>query len=169
MQIFKEFGVNPILLVAQIVNFLIIFVVLKKFLYKPVLEMIKTRQREIEKGLEDSEKAKLELEKAEAEEREILQKAQSKAEKILDQAKADAMEVRANAEESAKKDTESMIAQAKEQITQEAKSAEEKLTKNIGEIAISLLEKSVQGLFGKKEQDVLLKKAGEQLKKTKSL
>lgn len=167
MQIFKEFGVNPILLVAQIVNFLIIFVVLKKFLYKPVLEMIKNRQIEIEKGLEDSEKAKLELEKAEEEEKEILHKAQSKAEKILDQAKTDAAEIKANAQDSAKKEAESMIEQAKEQIAQESRSAEEKLTQNIGGIAISLLEKSIQGIFGKKEQDVLLKKAGEQLRKTK--
>lgn len=167
MQIFEEFGVNPILLVAQIVNFLLIFFVLKKFMYKPVLEMIKKRQDEIDNGLENSEKAKLELEKALEEEKNILQKAQARADKIMGQAKLEAQETKDKAHESAKKDTETMIEQAKEQIAQETKTAEEKLTQNIGSIAISLLEKSLQGLFGKKEQETLLRKADEQIRKNR--
>lgn len=169
MQIFKEFGVNPILMVAQIVNFLIIIFVLKKFLYKPLLDMIKKRQEEIESGLDNSEKARLSLEKALRDEKDIVQKAQARASKILGQAKADALETKNNAEISAKKDSETLIEQARLQITEEAKLVEEKLTKNIGRIAISLLEKSLVGLFGKKEQEVLLKKADEQIRKSKML
>lgn len=167
MQIFKEFGVNPILLVAQIVNFLIILFVLKKFLYKPVLDMIKKRQEEIESGLRNSDKARLTLEKTLVEEKEILQKAQIRAGKITDQAKIEAIETKNSAEESAKKESEALVNQARLQIAEEIKLAEEKLTKNIGSIAISLLEKSLQGLFGKKEQEVLLKRADEQIRKSK--
>lgn len=167
MEILKEFGVDPILLVAQIVNFLIILFVLKKFLYKPVLDMIRKRQEEIEGGLLNSEKAKLALDKALVEEKNIMQKAQIRAVKVADQAKAEAIEIRNKAEEQAKKESDALVEQARSQITEETRLAETKLTNNIGNIAISLLEKSLQGLFGQKEQAILLKKADEQIRKSK--
>lgn len=169
MQIFKEFGVNPIMLVAQIINFLIILIVLKKFLYKPVLDMIKKRQEEIESGLDNTEKTRLALDKALEEEKNILQKAQERAGKIISLAKNDALETKNKYIETTKKESDALIEQARLQINEETKSAEENLIKNIGSIAISLLEKSLQGLFGKKEQQALLKKADEQIRKSKVL
>ncbi|MBU2632677.1 F0F1 ATP synthase subunit B, partial [Patescibacteria group bacterium] len=44
MEIVKQFGLDPVLLVAQIVNFLILLFILKKLLYKPVLELLKKRE-----------------------------------------------------------------------------------------------------------------------------
>ena len=61
MNIFQNFGVNPILLLAQIVNFLIILYVLKRFMYKPVLNILKNREDEIKKGIEDAQIAEEKL------------------------------------------------------------------------------------------------------------
>ena len=57
MEILENFGLNPMLLIAQIVNFLIVLFILKKFLYKPVLEMLKKRQTTIKDGLKQAEEA----------------------------------------------------------------------------------------------------------------
>ena len=51
MELLKDFGFDPILLTAQIINFLIVLVVLKKFMYKPVLDMLKKRENDIKKGI----------------------------------------------------------------------------------------------------------------------
>lgn len=167
MQIFKEFGVNPVLLIAQIVNFLIILVVLKKFMYKPVLKMLKERQDTIEEGLKNAENAEKKLIEAEAKETEVLRKAQEKADKILSDAKAEAASLKSEAEEAARTQAETMLTQAREQINQETQAAEERLTKNIGTIAISLLERSLVGVFGAKEQKIILQKAQEQISKNR--
>lgn len=168
MNIFQNFGVNPILLLAQIVNFLIILYVLKRFMYKPVLNILKSREDEIKKGVEDAQKAEEKLAEAAEKEKQILTHAQERADKILMDAKAEASETKNSAQEKAKAETERMLVQAKEQIMQESSAAEENLTKNIGRIAVALLEKSLTGVFGEKEQKIILKKAETQIGKLRA-
>lgn len=165
MEIFKDFGVNPVLLVAQIVNFLIILVVLKKFMYKPVIGILKKREDEIKLGIKNSEEAQKKLEEADAKEKEILQTARERADKIIAQAKLEATEAKNEIEANSKREIERMQGQFKETIDQETKAAEERLTKKIGGIAIALLEKSLVGVFGEKEQKLILKKASVHLEK----
>lgn len=165
MEIFKDFGVNPILLVAQIINFLIILFVLKKFMYKPVLNMLKKREDQIKEGITNAEKAEKKLLDAEEKERRVLTSAQEKADKLVNDAKLEAAEIKTNAEESARTEAEKIIAQARETIAQEEQAAEERLTRKIGQIAIGLLEKSLVGIFGEKEQKVIIKKATAVLEK----
>jgi len=169
MEMLEEFGFNPTLFVAQIINFVIIFFVLKKILYKPVMDIISKRDKEIRQGLKDKEEAEILLEKAQEKEKEILQKAQKRAEQIINEAKIEATDIKNQSEENTKKDAERILAQARDTISQETKIAEEHLTNKIGSIAIGLLEKSLQGVFGKKEQDVIIKKAETELKKQKEL
>lgn len=165
MDILKDFGVNPLLLIAQIVNFLVILFILKRFMYKPILSIIKKREDEIKKGIGDSEKAEKSLRDAQEKEKQILQKAQLKAEKIIGDAKLQADDVKAKIGEQTKKETQRMLMEARQTITQETKDAEERLTQKIGLIAIGLLEKSLAGIFGEKEQKVILKKASLELEK----
>ena len=166
MQIFKDFGVNPVLLAAQIVNFLIILFVLKRFMYKPVIAMLKKREDEIKKGLSDSEKNQKQLIETVEKEKAILQAARENADKMIAAAKLEATESKDQIEAATKKEIEKMREQARETIEQETKAAEERLTRNIGEIAISLLEKSLTGIFGEKEQKSILKKAEAELRKS---
>lgn len=159
MEFLKDFGFNPVLLIAQIINFLVILFVLKKFMYKPVLDVLKKREDQIKEGIKNSDEADKKLLNAEEKEKQILTKAQERAEKIVSEAKLEASEIKSSAEESARIESEKMLTQAKEAIAQEEKAAEERLTKKIGRIAISLLEKSLTGIFGEKEQKIILKKA----------
>lgn len=165
MEIFKDFGVNPILLVAQIINFLIVLFLLKRFMYKPVLDVLKKREEQIKNGLKDAQDAEKKLLDAEEKEKQIIHKAKESAEKIISGAKSEAAEIRTFAEESAKKESEKILVLARETIAQEEKAAEERLTKKIGKIALTLLEKSLTGLFGEKEQKIILKKATSVLEK----
>lgn len=165
MNILNDFGVNPILLVGQIVNFLIILFILKRFMYKPVLDILKKRETEIKQGLKDAEEADKKLLSAEQKEKQILQKARITAENILVNARLEADEFKAKKEEQTKAEAQRLLEQAKQTIEQETKAAEERLTVKIGEIAISLLEKSLTGIFGEKEQKLILKKAQSQLMK----
>ncbi|MDP3941653.1 MAG: ATP synthase F0 subunit B, partial [bacterium] len=93
MEILDKFGIDPVLLVAQFINFGIILYVLKKFLYKPVMMMLKTRRDEIQKGLTDAEKAAKLLEEASEKEKKLLRNAQQEAKKLLSDARVQANDI----------------------------------------------------------------------------
>ena len=63
------------LLAAQIVNFLIVLFILRKFLYKPILDALKKRKDKISDGIRESEEARIRLEKITKDEKMILRNA----------------------------------------------------------------------------------------------
>ncbi|MCS7285625.1 MAG: F0F1 ATP synthase subunit B [Anaerolineae bacterium] len=82
----EKLGVNLPGLVLQAINFLLLLFILQRFLYRPILNAIKTRQERIQRGLEEAEKASRRLAEAEAEAERILAEARAKAQEILAQA-----------------------------------------------------------------------------------
>jgi len=165
MDFLKNLGFDPIMLGAQILNFLIILFLLKRFLYKPVMDMVKQREETIVQGLKEAEKSRLTLEKTIEDEKKILSKAQAQAKDILEEAKIQALDLSKVIEDNSKKQTERMIIQAKENIEQEAKETEQRLTQKISVIASDLLTKSLEGLFTEKEQQQILDKTLKNIKK----
>ncbi len=165
MEILKNFGFDPILLVAQIVNFLIILFLLKKFLYKPVLGMLKKRKEDIEKGAKDAEEGRLTLEKALEEEKKILRKAQEQSKKIIDDAANQAVLMASDIEQNSRKQAEKILEDARTQITEETKEAEKRLSQDISKLSIEFLSTSLKEIFGEKEEKLIVAKTLKQLKK----
>jgi F-type H+-transporting ATPase subunit b len=166
MEILKTFGFDPILLVAQIINFLIIFYLLKRFLYKPVLGMLKTREDKIKEGMKQAEEARLTLEKTIDEEKKILAKAHEEAKSLITDAKTQAIEVSREVEENTKKQAEKILLDARAQIEQDSKRMETELGEKISVLAKDMLGKSLQGVIGEKEQKQIVEKAVKNIKKT---
>ena len=167
MEILKDFGVNPILLGAQIINFLIVFYLLKRFLYKPVLDVLKKREDEIKKGLQEAEKGRKLLEETEGKEKKILRNARLKADEVVKNAKAQGEEILRESDQKAKKQSEKILLDAKDAIEQESAKAEKELMENVGKLAIEMLEKSMTNLLDRNQQKILLKKASDQIKGVK--
>ncbi len=82
--VLKDFGINPILLAAQVVNFLILLFILKKFLYGPILKILAERRKKIEDSLKQAQEIELKLQRANEEADEIIAKASLEGQKILD-------------------------------------------------------------------------------------
>lgn len=165
MEIFKNFGFDPIMLGAQIINFLIIFYILKRFLYKPVLEMLKKREDNISEGIKQAEEARKTLERTLEEERKILTKASKEGKELIEEARMQAIETAKEIEENTKKQTEKMILEARRQIEQDTSEVEKKLSGKISVLALDILNKSLEGMFDTKEQKQIVNKALKQIKK----
>jgi F-type H+-transporting ATPase subunit b len=165
MDILKNFGVDPIMVGAQIINFLIIFYLLKRFLYKPVLGMLKKREDKIQEGLKQAEESRIALEKTLEEEKKILGKAQDEAKKIIEESRSQATEVAQNIEKNTKKQAERILLEAKEQIDQESKATEQRLSEKVSSLAEDILTKSLEGFFGEKEQKQIVTKAIKKINK----
>lgn len=159
MEIIKNFGLNPILLGAQVFNFLIVFFVLKKFLYKPILEVLKKRQTTIKEGLRQAEDARVKLEKVVIEEKNILRQAQLQSKKIIEDAKLESGEIAKRVNEEARKQTEKLLSDTKEQIAKESIMAEKRLAVKTSKLAVAFLEKALREFFSPKEQEEVISNA----------
>lgn len=165
MEILNNFGFQWTLFAAQIVNFLIIYFLLKKFLYKPVLKILETRKTKITEGIKQAEESERRLQETIEKEDKILKAAQEQAKQMIDDAKAQSHELLKKSEVDTKKQIEAMLKEARTQITYETGLAEKRLETNVSRLAINFLEKSLTGLFGEKEQEIVMKNALKKLKK----
>lgn len=165
MELLNEFGFNPTLFVAQIINFLILAFLFKKLLYKPILKMIKDRQTKIERGLKDAKDAQLAKEQAENEKNKILQKASHEAQVILDDTKNMAETVREEILEKTRVDAEKIIENAKTQANIEIEEMKRE-AKNISlEMSRHILDSLSGKLFTKEEKNKVVKRALERIDK----
>lgn len=167
MELFDQFGFDPKLFIAQIVNFLILALIFKKFLYKPLLKVIRDREKRIEKGLSDAEKAEKALKSAEDEREQILKNASIEAEEIILQTQKNAEEARTKLLTKTKEETEKMIQDAKKTAEMEFENMQKEARKISLKLSEELLEKSIQGLFTNEEQEKIIKRNIDNLKNAK--
>jgi F-type H+-transporting ATPase subunit b len=83
MEVFAKLGVDWKLLIAQAINFGILFWVLRRFAYRPMLEFLESRSARIDKGLKDAEAAQAKLAHMEEQEKQVLGQARSEARTII--------------------------------------------------------------------------------------
>ena len=57
----SQFGIDWKLFLSQLVNFFLILIILRVFVYKPVLKIIKDRNKKIKEGLDKAEEANVRL------------------------------------------------------------------------------------------------------------
>lgn len=165
MEILNEFGFKPELFAAQIVNFLILAFIFKKYLYKPILKVLKEREEKIKKGLEDAQQATtLKLETEEQREN-ILKKTRVEAEKLISEAKKAAEEEKERIIQNARTESDKIIKQGKDQANTEM----DKIKKEVGSMSLNLskkiLDNILESLFSEKEKRDITKRAAEQLHK----
>jgi F-type H+-transporting ATPase subunit b len=167
MEVLHTFGFEWTLFAAQIVNFLLLFWILKKLLYKPVLKMLDDRRHKIEQGLKHAEEADRRLEQTLEKESKILKEAQEQARKMLNDAKEQQALLLREAETATQEKVESMLNEARSQITHETAEAEKRLTASISKLAVDFLQEAITGLFGAKEQEIIMQNAIKKLKDKK--
>lgn len=138
----EALGLNLGYLLVQIFNFLIVFIVLRAWVYRPILAMLDKRRTAIAQGLEDAriaaearanaeEEARAILAKAQAEAAEKVREATDRAEvasrEVLAQAEADAAKAREAALTDAAVDRDRILADMRGQVAALAMAAAQKL------------------------------------------
>lgn len=165
MDLIKNFGIQPTLLIAQVVNFLIILWLLQKFAFKPIMKMLSDRKKTITESMKNADDARKALEDAVEEEKKILKKAQTEAQTILADARKQADDTIAASRDEAKVQVEHMLADAKSKMEQDSRETEKRLALSAAKLAVDMLEKSLTGVFNEKEQEEAVHKLTAKLKK----
>lgn len=112
----EALGINLGLLIVQIIAFIIVFLTLNAWVYRPMLNMMETRRQKIAQGLEDARVAAEARASAEKEAAKIIADAQAEASKVVREATERAavagQDVKAAVEAEAAKAREAAIAEA---------------------------------------------------------
>jgi F-type H+-transporting ATPase subunit b len=152
----EALGLNLGYLLVQIFNFGIVMVVLRAWVYKPILGLLEQRRKTIAQGLEDARVAAEARANAEKEAQAILDKAQQEAAEKLreatERAEKVAQEIRAEAEKEIAAEREAALAearQAKEQMLGE-------LRGQIAALAIAAAQKVIGEALDEKRQRALV-------------
>jgi F-type H+-transporting ATPase subunit b len=161
MDIVGKLGLDPVLLVAQIVNFLIIAFLLWRFLLKPLMARMAERAEKISKGLADAEAAARAREEAVKERDAVLGAAHAEASGILGRARVEAERIRAAGAEAARAEAERTMADARARIQHEQEEAERQVEGYSLELSQRLLEKVVGSLLTPEESKKIASRAAE--------
>jgi F-type H+-transporting ATPase subunit b len=142
----NNFHIDAGLLIAQVINFAIIFAALYFFALKPLLAVMNNRTKTIEKSLEDAKKAEENLNKAEEEYNKRIQEAKQEANAILKKTEEQAEQKKHDTVERAKQEIGEMITKEKEMQRAEKK----KILREIKEGAADLIEASLEKILKEK-------------------
>ncbi len=137
-------GVNPWTALFTFCNMIITFLLLKKFLFKPVKKMIDARQKEIDDMYADAEASKKEAAKLQADYEEHLSSARAQRDEILRDAVAAANKRREAIVAEARADAAALRDKAEADIAQEKKKALNEVKNEISSISISIAEEVVE-------------------------
>ena len=131
-------GVNPFTMLFAWANLLILYLFLKKLLFKPVKNMIDSRQKEIDDMYSDAEKSKTDAMTMKSEYEEKLEAANEESEEILKRAirRAELREEEILSEANAKASR--VLERAAEQVELEKKRAINEVKDEVSEMAISI-------------------------------
>lgn len=146
------FGINPILLAGQIINFLVIGWVLYRFLIKPLQANMKTRSEKIAQGLRDAQNAGAALAEAGKERERVLAEAYAQSSRVLERAREEAERLRAAALERAGADAERMIEEARGLMALERQEMERAMQSLSIQLSGRILESVVSDLFSEEEK-----------------
>ena len=128
-------------LVSNLINFTILLIVLRLFLYKPVLRLLDERKRRIQEGLDQAAQAASQASASEQEAREAIEQAQSEARELVAQAQQNAAQLRAQLEERARADAEQIVERAREEVRVERDQAIEQLRREFADLTITAAER----------------------------
>ena len=161
MDAIGKLGLDPVLLSAQIVNFLIIAFLLWRFLLKPLMAKMAERSEKIAKGLMDAEAATRAREDAMKEREAVLGAAHAEASAVLGRAREEAERIRAAGAEAARAEAEKIMADARARLRREQDEAEREVEGYSLELSEKLLQKAVGSFFTPEESRRIASRAAE--------
>lgn len=144
MQTLDVISVNIWQMLASLLNLVLLFLAVKKFLYKPVKKMLETRQNSIQSDYDAAREAK---EQADADKKtyeEKLKTAKTEADNVIKSAVDIASEREKEIIAEAREKAEGIVRQAENDAVLERKKAEDGIKKEIVEVSSLLTEKMLE-------------------------
>ena len=165
MEIVRNFGIQPVLLLAQIVNFLIILYLLTRFFYKPIVKLLEQRKRRIEESLKNADLIEEKLQKTQEKSAQILEEAQKNSQSLIADAKRESEKIISQATLEARKQLEEIVGASQVQIEAQRKQMQKQLEKETLNLVVEVVKKVLSRTLKPKERQDLTAKAVSEIEK----
>src|SRR6266576_2575434 len=157
------FGWDPRLFFSQVISFVIVALLLRRFAYKPILAVLEERRRRIEEGQLNAEKIKKQLAEAEQRYAEILAKANADAQRMIDEARESSAHLAERKQQEAIAAAEQILAKAREASAIEHERTMESLKRELGRLVVDTTAKVTGKVLTPEDQRRLQEEAARQL------
>ncbi len=155
MEILHNFGIQPTLLFAQIVNFVIILYLLKRFFYKPILKVLNERKKKIEESLRNADLIEERLQKTDENSKKIIADSQIQAQNLIQDARREAERIGEKAALEARKTIDQALVDAKVQIEAERESMQKKVERETLDLVVAVVKKVLKRNLKPQEKQAL--------------
>lgn len=151
MEVFEVLGINWKILLGQIINFFVLLYLMKKFVLKEFLRILKERKEKIERIIFEEKEMREKLFNIEKEKERVLQNAQEIAEKIIEEAKEKAKEKVEKMLEEAEKTKKKIIEEGKKLATNQIEEMKKNFYQKNLELVFLIVEKILKEKIDKEK------------------
>jgi F-type H+-transporting ATPase subunit b len=134
-----------------LVAFILVFIILRKFAWKPILSSLNERERTIAGSLETAERVKREMAQLKSENEDLMAKAREERSAMLKEARDTKDKIVAEAKEQAKVEANKIIAEAQQAIQAQKMAAITDVKNQVGKLVIEVTEKVLRKELSNKE------------------
>jgi F-type H+-transporting ATPase subunit b len=150
------------LLFWTLLAFIVVFLILKKFAWKPILATLKEREEGIADSIATAEKVKAEMAQLKNENEALMQKAREERATMIKEAKEAADKMITEAKDKAKAEYDRIVADAQQTIQQQKNAVLTEVKNQVGALVVEVSEKILKKeLSNKTEQEKLIKELAE--------
>lgn len=154
-------------LLFQIINFGILVFLLNRFMYKPIVQIIKQRNKKIEDSIKAAEATLKEKAKIEEIKKKAIEVAEKEAVKIVEAAKIEANKSGKTIIDQAKDQAASEVDKKIASMTEKLDVQEKAITSRITDLVVKATSKVLKGSLTDKEQKLIIDQEIKKLKKVK--
>ncbi|MBM5789722.1 F0F1 ATP synthase subunit B [Candidatus Parcubacteria bacterium] len=156
-------GINLKIFIAQLFNFVLVLLVLWKWVYRPLVKLLDARTARIEKSMKQADEIEKRMAGLEEEQARVIAQAKSEAAVMLEQARESAEQRKKELLEGAKGEVQKVIAQGKEQLKAEKQNMVREAKTELVELAVEAARKILQESVNEKKSKQLAEEAIETL------
>lgn len=149
-ELFEQLGINWKLFISQSVNFLILLLVLRAFVYKPLLEILDKREKRIKEGLDKANEAEVRLREVDDIAKGKIKEAETESIEMTKKAELNAKALEATLVEKAEKNHKELV----NQLEKSYKRQEEEVKKMIYKEASGLVKNAIIKTIGIKPEAI---------------
>ncbi len=149
--------INPLTVLATIINFVILYFILRHFLFEPVTNTISSRENEIKDRIAKAEKDEQKAEGLRLENEKRLANAVLEGKNIVEEYKSKAQHVSDDIIDRAKKEAEFILERARTDAEREKEKAQEDIKLQAINLAILLSSKALENTIDENEHRRLIK------------
>ncbi|HAG42177.1 MAG TPA: ATP synthase F0 subunit B [Clostridium sp.] len=148
--------INLSIVLAGTINFFIFFFILRKFVFKPTMEMIESRKQEVESSFAKAKFEENRVESLKIEQEEKVKRYKEEGQKLIETYKVKAERVYDEMIEEAKKEADIVRARAKQDIEREKRKAESEIKSQVIDLSLVLAEKALEKKIDEDEHKRLI-------------